>query len=356
LFQPGAPGAGIQARAYFVGASLRIETETGTHTVPGARIELKTGGFDGRTWSLAWPTPAGLASLVFADVESARALCAGAPAELARRFDALARTDRRRERRFRFGLALVGLLFIAPVLLLGLFWLNGERVADWAARRVSLEQEQRLGDLAFGQMRAGLKMRADGPALELTRTLGMRLTAGSRYRYQWFVAESSEINAFALPGGYVVVHAGLIKAAENADELAGVLAHEIQHVELRHSLKNMIHGLGWRAMLALALGDLSGGLLGDLANQLGALSYSRELEQAADLGALRTLRRAGIAPDGLLSFFDKLARKETPSMTLLASHPATGDRIERLRQAIADQGVYPTTGPTYDWTRARAGL
>jgi predicted Zn-dependent protease len=181
----------------------------------------------------------------------------------------------------------------------------------------------------------------------------MRLTQGSRYRYQWFVAENPEVNAFDLPGGVIVVHTGLLKAADSVGEVAGVLAHEIQHVEQRHALRAMIHELGWRAVLALALGDLSGGVWGDLAGRLGGLSYGRDLERAADLGGLDALRRAGIAPDGMLDFFGKLARREGPGVALLASHPATDERIEALRRAIATRGAYPVHAPAYDWAGAR---
>jgi predicted Zn-dependent protease len=108
--------------------------------------------------------------------------------------------------------------------------------------------------------------------------------------------------------------------------------------------------------LGVALGDLSGSVWGDVAGRLGSLGYSRDLERAADLGGLAALRRVGIAPDGMLSFFAKLARREGPGIALLASHPATSERIDQLRQAIAAGGVYPAAALPYDWTRLRATL
>ncbi|TCJ15547.1 M48 family metallopeptidase, partial [Parasulfuritortus cantonensis] len=242
----------------------------------------------------------------------------------------------------------LGLVLALPFLLLGLFWANADRIAGWAAGHVSLAQEQQLGELAFAQMRPSLKLLETGPAPAMVQAIGARLTAGSKYRYQWFVADSPEVNAFAMPGGYVVVYTGLIGAAGSADEVAGVLAHEVQHVELRHSLKNMLHGLGWRAVLALALGDVSGGAWAGMAEQLGGMAYGRDLERQADLGALAALRRAGIAPDGLLAFFARLAGTEGPGLAFLSSHPATAERIDNLRRAIAAQPAYAAEPLPYD--------
>lgn len=341
LFAPGLAAGGVPARAYFSGSALWLEQGDGRQSVPAERLTLKHGGFDGRQWLLEWPAEGGTASALLPSGPEGERLLAGAPAVLKAHIDHHGRRDRARGRRFRIALGLAAALMLLPFVLLGLFWLNADRIAGWAADRIGLEQERQLGDLAFAQMRPSLKLVASGPAPDLVRAIGTRLTEGSPYRYQWFVADSPEVNAFAMPGGYVVVYTGLIKAADSAEEVAGVLAHEVQHVELRHSLKNLIHGLGWQAVLALALGDLSGGVWGGMAEQLGGMAYGRDLERQADLAGLKALRRAGIAPDGMLSFFAKLAGREGPALALLSSHPATAERMDNLRRAIAEQGGYP---------------
>lgn len=349
LFVPGGPAGGTPAQAHFSGAVLWLEAGDTRLSVPAGRLTVRHGGFDGRQWRLEWPLDGGTAAALLPPGPEAAPLLAAAPAVLGAQLEQHGRRDRQRHRRFRIGLGLIGAAMLLPFVLLGLFWFNADRIAGWVAGQVSLAQEQQLGDLAFAQMRPGLRLVETGPAPAMVAAIGGRLTAGSSYRYQWFVADSPEINAFAMPGGYVVVYTGLLEAAGSAEEVAGVLAHEVQHVELRHSLRNMIHGLGWRAVLALALGDASGGVWAGMAEQLGSMAYGRDLERQADLAGLAALKRAGIAPQGLLDFFTRLARHEGSGPALLSSHPATQERMDTLRRAIAGQGAYPARPLAYDW-------
>ena len=123
----------------------------------------------------------------------------------------------------------------------------------------------------------------EGLAAKTVAEIGSRLTVGSRYKYRWYVSNDKEVNAFALPGGIIVINAGLIAKAGSADELAGVLAHEVQHVEHRHTLQQMIHAAGWAAVLAVVLGDVSA-ITAIVVHQLGNLRNSRKLEAQADVG------------------------------------------------------------------------
>jgi predicted Zn-dependent protease len=165
--------------------------------------------------------------------------------------------------------------------------------------------------------------------------IGARLTKGSRYQYRWYVSDEREINAYALPGGIVVVNAGLIENADSAEELAGVLAHEVQHVEYRHTLQQMIHTAGWAAVLAVALGDVSA-ITAIVLHQLGNLRNSRQLESQADAEGMKALARAGIPLEGMPSLFRKLQaeqeKKGGDGVALMSSHPATAERIADLEQ------------------------
>jgi hypothetical protein len=165
LFLPGEDASGVSVGARFVGGRLRQTWGERTEEVATGSVTVKTGGFDGAQWFLEWPTERGPASLMLGDASAARAFLAGAPAGLSRQMLARAAGHRGRERRFRFGLGLIVALFLLPFLAIGLFWLNADRVAGWAAERVRPEQEQALGDLAFAQMRPGLKLRPTGSAL-----------------------------------------------------------------------------------------------------------------------------------------------------------------------------------------------
>lgn len=350
LFAPGGAAGGVTARLGAAGGQLIVETGEASLVIPVERVVVRHGGFDGRQFLLEWPVGAEVAAVLLPPGAVDR-LSAEGPAALRAQLAPQGRRDRARGRRFRLGVGLWVVLALLPVFLLGLFWINADRMAGWAAGHVSLAQERQLGELAFAQMRPTLKLIESGPAPDLVSAIGGRLTTGSAYRYQWFVADSPEVNAFAMPGGYVVVYTGLLRAADSAEAVAGVLAHEVQHVELRHSLRNLIHGLGWRAVLALALGDFSGGVWGDMAEQLGAMAYSRDLERQADLRGLAALRRAGISPHGMVSFFEKLAREEAKAPAWLSSHPAGTERMAALRAAIAEQGDYAAMPLAYDMKR-----
>ncbi len=159
------------------------------------------------------------------------------------------------------------------------------------------------------------------------------------------------MNAFALPGGQVVVNSGLLRDAESAEEVAGVLAHEISHVELRHTLRNLIHSLGWRAVLGAAMGDLSGGVWANMAQELGELGYSRDMEREADMAGLQLLRRSGVPATGMLRFFVRMERNGASPPVLLSTHPSGLERMTALREAIAKTGPYTSQSLDISWDR-----
>jgi predicted Zn-dependent protease len=356
LFGPGLPAAGARVQGRFVGGLLRLEAEALSLEAPATALRAKAAGFDGRQWLLEWNSDQGPYSALLQGAGDIQSLRASAPAALASQLQAAQRGARGRRHRFHLAMLAAGLVLALPFLALFVFWLNSERIAGWAADHIGLNQEQRLGDMAFAQMRPQLKLVEQGPALDMVSGIGRRLTAGSRYRYQWFVAQDKQVNAFAMPGGYVVVFSGLIEQARTPEEIAGVLAHEVQHVELRHSLKNLLHGLGWRAVLSLALGDFAGGVWANMADQLGSLKFGRDLEREADMQGLAALKRAGIAPEGMASFFEIMAKQDGGEIALLSSHPTSDERLASIRAAIAAQGVYPAPPLAYDLAAIKASL
>ena len=349
LFAPHLPSHGEKARVGFSEGALLIN---GSRVeVPLEEIGVTLGGFNHDQVYLFWHQEEGRWAFSPADKNALAQLRASAPAPLSGLLQGAAKDVTRQSRRSRFGLGMLGLFLALPLLLLALLFWQSHNIAGWVASHISIENEQKLGELAFKQATAGLKIRQSGLDAATIQEMGTRLTKGSRYTYQWYVADDPAINAFAVPGGYVVVNTGLIRAADTAEEVAGVLAHEVQHVELRHTLKNLVHTLGLRAALALALGDVSGSVLGDMAATLGELKFSRDLESEADQKGLAALRQAGIAPQGMVSFFDKLARQEKGAAPadLLSTHPASEDRMKKLRGMIEEQGAWPSQPLPYDW-------
>jgi Zn-dependent protease with chaperone function len=349
LYGPGLAISGVALTAHFSPDALQLDGVEAAGTALSA-LHVRHGGFNGTQLFLDWESVQGRYSFTPRDPAS---LIAAAPPALAARLAQLTRSQRGKRRRNSLWLGVLAVVLLLPFLLLGALFTQGERVADWITARISLEQEKQLGEMAFRQATSGLALRQQGLAWEAVQDMGKRLTAGSKYTYQWYVAQDANINAFAVPGGYVVVNTGLIAAADTPEEVAGVLAHEVQHVEQRHTLKNIVHSLGMRALITLALGDVAGAL-GNLAGQLGELKFSRDLESEADRLALDSLRRAQISPRGMVSFFDKLARQGGSPPTLLSTHPASDDRRAALEKLIAEKGKWPTSPLPYPWATIRA--
>jgi beta-barrel assembly-enhancing protease len=354
LHAPGLAPGGVACRLGFLGEHLFIEGPLAIQ-LPVTALTVDRGGFDDDTLFLGGEFRGGKIAVAIADPGAQQMLAASAPAT----FEPQLRRVRRgvHYHRFKWKLA-TGLLGVMAMGLL-LVWWQSEAVTAWAAGRVSLEREQRLGEIWLKQLQADGGLRESGPAVDAVRTIGNRITAGSRYQYRWLVKDDPEINAFAGLAGVVVVHTGLIASARTPEELAGVLAHEAQHVERRHVLQAMIHSAGWAAALAVALGDV-GAIASVLIHQAGNLQHSRNLEREADVEGVKAMVRAGISPLGMAQFLGRLqAEQETRGsglgITLLSSHPATAERIAEVAR-LSRETTCECRPLAMDWEAVRADV
>jgi predicted Zn-dependent protease len=212
------------------------------------------------------------------------------------------------------------------------------------AIRLPLEWEKPLGDSALAQLRGKYQFVTDRQVLDPLDRIAAPLlseSANSSDRYTLFVTTSKEINAFALPGGTIVFHRGLLERARAAEEIQGVLAHEMAHVQKRHGVLLMVQKLG----MDLAIQKLQGGgsqvldsLIRDSGQLLG-LKFSRDHERAADDLGWELLERAQINPQGMGDFFAGLnadaGTGPAPVIPLLSTHPAPQERMDRLAQKSA---------------------
>jgi predicted Zn-dependent protease len=222
--------------------------------------------------------------------------------------------------------------------------------------RVTLSQveEARIGREAMQQIRMSRDY-LDDPVVENYLTnLGDRLAASSQdpaQRFEFFTVNDPSINAFAMPGGYVGVHTGLINAARNESELAGVLGHEISHVT-QHHIARLIDGqktVGLASLAALAVAILAARsntqmseaaiVTAQAAGIQSQLNFTRDHEREADRFGLATLTGAGFAPQGMASFFERLqaqSRKyENNAPAYLRTHPLTYERIADIQDRLA---------------------
>jgi beta-barrel assembly-enhancing protease len=234
----------------------------------------------------------------------------------------------------------------------------------------SKEQDVQLGREAAAQIEQQMPVVRDAQIQRYIESIGRRLASApeaDRYPYTFKVINDPSINAFALPGGPTYVHTGLIRAAENEAQLAGVMAHEIAHVALRHGT-NQASKANIMQIPALIAGAAvgGGGLLGQLA-QVGVgvglngvlMKYSRDAERQADLLGAQLMAHAGYNPLEMARFFEKLAAQNNGrgGPGWFSSHPDPGDRMRLVQEEIRTlpQRNY-TTGDTGDLRAIQARL
>ncbi|SEC90209.1 M48 family metallopeptidase [Bradyrhizobium erythrophlei] len=201
--------------------------------------------------------------------------------------------------------------------------------------------ERRLGDVAEAQVKVvfGGKpcSKAAGQAAFEKLVGKLRETAGLDNSVQSGVLATPVPNAFALPGGKVYLFEGLLEKAENPDEIAGVLAHELGHLRHRDSMRELIHNGGTSFLIGLLFGDITGsGALVFASRSLVTSSYSRDAETNADAFAIETMHKLGrpAKPMGELMF--RVTGKEGgKGLSLVAGHPLTEDRLARMDKADA---------------------
>ena len=211
----------------------------------------------------------------------------------------------------------------------------------------SQQQEVQIGQRAAADAERQLPILRDGSVEGYVNAVVRRLAAaapGARYPYQAKVVNSADINAFALPGGFVYVNRGLIDAVRNEGELAGVLAHEMAHVAERHGTEQMTKAYGVQAGAGILASILAGrdrrlGLGEQIVGGLGLnalmFKFSRDAENEADRVGAQMMARAGYDPMAMASFFDVLQsqRRGNPNAVaqFFSTHPAPANRSATIR-------------------------
>jgi predicted Zn-dependent protease len=222
---------------------------------------------------------------------------------------------------------------------------------------VSNDDEVAIGTETAQHMEAQLPVVTDPYIVAYINELGDTIASHtSRADLDWHfvVVNSHQVNAFALPGGYIYVNRGLIEATNRADELAGVLGHEIGHVIQRHSVKQMQNQqkVGAVAEIACTLTNLCDSQLGQAAINIGGTavisSYSRADELEADSEAVENVLRVNIDPEGIPSLFEVLMQQREREPTMVdgwfSTHPLEESRIDHSRALIARSGADQVSG------------
>ncbi len=262
--------------------------------------------------------------------------------------------------------------FVLVVLLAASFAVAQTRVKP-GFNLFSEQEDVQIGQQSAREIESQMPVLKNRYVQRYISSVGDRLSRniqGHDFPYQFKVVNVSDINAFALPGGFMYVNRGLIEAARSEAELAGVMGHELAHVALRHGTNQVSKAYLAQGGLGIASIFLGGGRgsssLGQIVNAAGGfgvnavfLKFSRNAERQADLVGAQTMAKSGYDPMAMASFFDLLAEKAGRNQggleTFFSTHPAPENRSARIEQETRSLNVGPT-GDTGDFRRAQREL
>jgi len=232
---------------------------------------------------------------------------------------------------------------------------------------LSVEQEIAIGREAAAEVRRDLPLVSDGEVADYLAEVGHALVAaagGPPYPYSFSVVDAGAVNAFALPGGPVLVHRGVLTSATTEAQLASVVAHEIAHISRRHAAAQMtttvVANLGLGLLGAVLGNDLGAGAARMAASFMATgitQKFSRDDERDADSEGLRMLTAAGWEARGMTDLLDVLRRQADRDPTsveqFFSSHPAPAERVDRLRAAVAGHRGGRRDSPRFHSMKAR---
>lgn len=304
-------------------------------SIPLNQCKLDLGGASGRM--VFCRTEDGSLTIFCEEKNFARELDFQSGGAMAHQLQSLKKGQQSQRNRFGFWLA-VSAVACALLLVVGYFGVMS--AAKVAMKALPVSVDEKIGTMAFNSMEVGRKLEANHPASQLVQQIVDKLKPHAKLpdmKFKVAVVEGTEVNAFALPGGQIVVYTGLIKEAKSAEQIAGVLAHEMAHATLRHGVERVGQSLGVVAAIQLLVGDVGGLLaLGAQVAQTSILtSYSRTAETEADLEGVRMLHAAGIDPQAMADFFAMLKEKmgDLPdAVAWISTHPQHETRVENIQK------------------------
>ena len=361
-FGDGLPGAGAPCYVTVSADGLTINPVGDVLLVEEAiaftAMSVQAGGLDHDQLVVLWGEGASARTLYLKDPALIIAFRRAAPSALMAHLERAAEQVRRARHSHRvlWGSA------VGVVVGLGLMlWFGSDLIVEWAVARIPVSWEQKLGETVYQDFLAKETVLKEGPAVTAVQDMIQRMTAkilNNPYTFQVSVVQSPMVNAFALPGGYVVVFTGLMKKAESGEEVAGVLSHELNHVLQRHGMERIVRTMGLAAVVSVLVGDQQGliGLARQLGMELATLKFGREQETEADVTGIRLLHDARIAPDGMIRFFERLSEKDKERVELFSTHPMSAARAERLKAELAALPKQTPEPFTFEWKGVQDSL
>lgn len=249
------------------------------------------------------------------------------------------------------------LLFFLTLIPVTYFWLL-PAAADLAARQIPPTYEQKLGNTLVAQ----LIRKENIHSLQTAHLRGFvrQVSLPTPYPLRFTVLKNPEPNAFAIPGGNIVVHTGMLKLVQSPAELAALLGHEYGHIKLRHSLRSMFRSLSGYIFISAIIGDVSAltAVILENANTLKSLEYSRDFEKEADMVGLQVLQQHKINPHGMVALFEHLAahsKGRGQETEFISTHPLLASRISYIKKYMQTQKypAAPSDSLNYYWQQIK---
>jgi beta-barrel assembly-enhancing protease len=256
---------------------------------------------------------------------------------------------------FKWKLISAGILSLL-LIIFGVFKIYPNYIIDQIVDKIPVEWEETLGDALLSTF--PVEKNPDPKVIELLsnilRHLKQSKAEETPYNLKIYILSTEKINALALPGGNIIIFEGLLKIADSPEELAGVLAHEAQHIFLKHSTRGILRNLASGLLMTLVLGDANTvmEIAINIAGQLKTLGFSRKMETEADIKGVEMMLDAKINPQGMLSIFKKLMKEELKLegnkkntstskyfyeiFSYMSTHPSAKSRLNKLEKLLAN--------------------
>ena len=348
-FHPDLPNGRASGEVLISATAVHFESEKGDFDLPAEGMKIELGGASDRLIFFTHPSHPQVT------IHTADHSILDHPVLVNNPVFAAQRNQVRAKKRLAWAV-LFGLGGGILAVCLGLFFAR-DRLVRAAAQAVPVDWEIKAGDKLFEQLMVTKHLVQDPALAAQLKLITDPLVGGikdNRYPLKFHIIEDATLNAFAMPGGHVVIHSGLLMAADSPEEIAGVLGHEIAHVTQRHSIRSILSSAGLFLVLQTLLGDVTS-IVAVLANNSAFLldrKFSRDFEREADNRGWNYLLAADINPEGMITFFKKMQDEEkrlrakmkeataidlgSSDLTVLSTHPATEERMKNL-QAKWDQ-------------------
>lgn len=240
------------------------------------------------------------------------------------------------------GLTIIFLFFAVWVVLYQIDWITVFRV-----EKITKTTEEKLGNLLWEIFKKSESEITDPIVTNAVDSLLSRLCTKNnidRRNIRIHVLKKDDVNAFALPGGRIVLFSGLIRLVEDPEEVSGVIAHELAHLQLDHVMKKLIKEVGLSVILSMTTGSGGADMARETARIISSTAYDRSLEREADLKAVDYLLNAGIDPEPFANFFFKLSLQESDAqkyLSIISTHPNLEERAAQISDYSRSKHMIP---------------